>query len=363
MSVVGARPQFIKAAAMTWGIDGWNANGHAGRFEHIVVHTGQHYDYELSQSFFDELELCEPTINLNVKSGTHAVQTANMMVGLEEAMHRERPDWVVIFGDTNSTLAAALAASKLKIPVAHVEAGLRERNRRIPEEVNKIVADHLSDLCFAPTPIAMDNLAAEGLGGRSLLVGDIMLDTTLRMLERLSDAFTAETLQKYGVAEEAFALATTHRAIIRETPDLLRNVLEALRAMPMPVLLPLHPSTRSAIAAHGLEELIRPGTSLRVVPPIKYSEMLVLLSHCRAVYSDSGGLIKEAYFFKKPCVTLDYQTEWVETLEGAWNVVAGPDKARILRAAARSEPDPAVYKRDVFGTGRTAPRILETLTA
>lgn len=363
MIVVGARPQFIKAAAMSWAIEAWNATERDAAFEEILVHTGQHYDYELSQAFFDELEISKPKVNLGVKSASHAVQTAKIMVGLESLMQKHLPDWVVVFGDTNSTLAGVLAAAKLKIPVAHVEAGLREHNRRIPEEVNKIVADHLSDVCFGPTEQAMRNLSREGLAERSWLVGDIMLDTTVRMLNRLSEGFVNKTLAGFGLARNEFALATTHRAVIRERPKLLRAVLEALREMPCPVILPLHPSTRAAITAHSLVDLIAPGMSLKVVPPVKYSEMLALLSSCRLVLSDSGGLIKEAYYFKKPCVTLDYQTEWTETLEGGWNVVTGPDKSRILEASAVIRPDLTAHKKDMFGVGQTARRILGVLSA
>ncbi len=359
--IVGARPQFIKAAAMSWAIQTWNANPDRPGFEEIIVHTGQHYDYDLSQSFFDELDIPKPKVNLAVKSASHAVQTAKMMVGLERAMQKERPDWVVVFGDTNSTLAGVLTAAKLKIPVAHVEAGLREHNRSIPEEVNKIVADHLSDVCFAPTASAMEILKEEGLLQRSVMVGDIMLDATVRVLDRLSEGYVNKILGAFGLVRNGFALATTHRSIIRERPELLRNVLEALREMPFPVILPLHPSTRSAIKQHGLDDLTKPGASLIVVSPVKYSEMLVLLSHSRLVLSDSGGVIKEAYYFKKPCITLDYQTEWIETLDGDWNVVAGPDRARILANVLTIAPDPSAYKHDIFGTGHTAEKILEVL--
>lgn len=359
--IVGARPQFIKAAAMSRGIHAWNQESQGRRFQEVLIHTGQHYDYELSQSFFEELDIPKPHVNLDVKSGSHGVQTAKMMMGLEEILQAQSPDWVVVFGDTNSTLAGVLSAAKLNIPVAHVEAGLREHNRRIPEEVNKIVADHLADLCLAPTKVAMEILSREGLATRSVLVGDIMLDTTRAMLERQSEEAVAGILSRFNVTRNGFALATCHRAVIREQRELLQAVLEALREMPFPVVLPLHPSTRSAIKQHGLEALIEPGTSLRVVPPVKYSEMLALLSTCRIVMSDSGGLIKEAYYFKKPCITLDYQTEWVETRDGGWNIVAGPDKNRILRASADTTPDPASHKEDVFGDGHTARKILELL--
>ena len=362
LTIVGARPQFIKAAAMSAGIQAWNEAASATKFKEVIIHTGQHYDPELSESFFEELMIPKPQVNLDVKSGSHAVQTAKMMMGLERLMEEQSPDWVIVFGDTNSTLAGVLSAAKLKIPVAHVEAGLREHNRHIPEEVNKIVADHLSDWCFAPTKSAMEILAREGLADRAALVGDIMLDTTRRVLESQSN-LTSQVLDRYQVVPNGFALATTHRASIRERPELLKNVLEAFREMPIPVLLPLHPSTRSAITLHHLEKLIEPGTSLRVVQPVKYSEMIVLLSNCRIVLTDSGGLIKEAYFFKKPCVTLDCQTEWVETLEGGWNVIAGPQKEHILKAATAIKPDSLLHREDIFGAGHTARKILETLSS
>ena len=359
--IVGARPQFIKAAAMSWAIQAWNSQPDRPGFEEIIIHTGQHYDYDLSQSFFDELAIPNPHFNLNVKSASHAIQTAKMMMALEALMQEIGPDWVIVFGDTNSTLAGVLSAAKLKIPIAHVEAGLREHNRHIPEEVNKIVADHLSELCFAPTASAMEILEREGLSERSVMVGDIMLDTTVRVSERISDEFTDGVLNRFGLVRNEYALATTHRAIIREQPDLLRNVLEALRELPFPVLLPLHPSTQSAIKHHELDDLIRPDASLIVAPPVNYSEMLALLCQSRLVLSDSGGLIKEAYYFKKPCVTLDYQTEWVETLEGGWNVVAEPNKAAILTAALSIAPDLRAHKQGVFGTGHTAEKILGVL--
>jgi UDP-N-acetylglucosamine 2-epimerase len=363
LTIVGARPQFIKAAAMSAGVQAWNHTASATKFTELIIHTGQHYDHELSDSFFEELMIPKPRVNLDVKSGSHAVQTAKMMTGLETLMQEQSPDWVIVFGDTNSTLAGVLSAAKLKIPVAHVEAGLREHNRHIPEEVNKIVADHLSDWCFAPTKSAMEILAREGLADRAVLVGDIMLDTTRRVLESQSNLYVAQVLERYQVAPNGFALATTHRAIIRERPELLKNVLEALREMPFPVVLPLHPSTRSAIALHNLGKLIEPGAALKVVQPVKYSEMIVLLSNCRIVLSDSGGLIKEAYFFKKPCITLDYQTEWVETLEGGWNVIAGPQKEHILKAASAIKPDSRLHREDIFGVGQTARKILETLSS
>jgi UDP-N-acetylglucosamine 2-epimerase len=258
-------------------------------------------------------------------------------------------------------LAGVLTAAKLKIPVAHVEAGLREHNRHIPEEVNKIVTDHLSDLCFAPTASAMEILKREGLSSRAVMAGDIMLDTTVRMLERMSEQFSQSVLDKFGLVRNEYGVATTHRAVIREQPDLLRNVFEALREVSFPVILPLHPSTEAAIKRHGLDELTKPDSSLIIVPPVRYSEMLALLSHCRMVLSDSGGLIKEAYYFRKPCVTLDYQTEWVETLRGRWNVVAGPDKGAILEAASSGTPDLSTHQPTVFGTGRTAQQILNVI--
>jgi UDP-N-acetylglucosamine 2-epimerase len=363
MVVVGARPQFIKAAALSWAIREWNADKTAISFEEIIIHTGQHYDYELSQSFFEELEIPEPAVNLGVGSASHAVQTAEMLIGLERQMQERSPDWVIVYGDTNSTLAGVLTAAKLKIEVAHVEAGLREHNRRIPEEINKIVADHLSTLCFAPTEVAMQNLKREGLAERSLLVGDIMLDTTLYMLERLSESCAKNTLARFGLRPDSFILATTHRAIMRENPDLLRDVLEALREIPFPVILPLHPATRSSIERFNLAKLTVPDRSLIVVPPVQYATMLVLLQNCRAVITDSGGLIKEAYYFQKPCITIDYQTEWEETLEGGWNVVTGPNKSMIIEALASMHPDPAAHRRGVFGDGRTASKILKTLSA
>jgi UDP-N-acetylglucosamine 2-epimerase len=363
MVIVGARPQFIKTAALTRAIQEWNANNTGVSFDEVIVHTGQHYDHELSHSFFEELEIPEPAVNLGVRSASHAVQTAEMLIGLEREMQERWPDWVIVYGDTNSTLAGVLSAAKLKIAVAHVEAGLREHNRHIPEEVNKIVTDHLSDLCFAPTRTAMENLAREGLAERSRLVGDVMLDTTVHLLARLPASFAHKTLTNFNVHPDQFILATTHRANTRENPELLRNVLEALRETHLPVILPLHPATRAAIEHYHLTHLLAPGSSLIPVAPVKYAEMLTLLLNCRLVMTDSGGLIKEAYYFRKPCITIDYQTEWVEALEGGWNIISGPDKYKILDASVSLHPDPRLYKPRVFGDGHTAYKILTALGA
>ncbi|MEL6182062.1 MAG: UDP-N-acetylglucosamine 2-epimerase (non-hydrolyzing) [Myxococcota bacterium] len=328
--VVGARPQFIKAAAFTRALDQWHTESRGAPWRTTLIHTGQHYDAALSADLFKELNIPAPTVNLGVGSATHAVQTARIMVGLEELWLADRPDRVVVFGDTNSTSAAALTAAKLTIPVVHIEAGLREHDLAIPEEVNKLVTDHLSTRCYAPTPTAMENLQREGLADKAVLVGDIMLDTTLHVLGQMPEETITEYIRTHGVEPQRFLLATAHRAALRKDPERLRQVFEALREQPLPVLLALHPSTQHSLERHHLTELLEEGSALHVIPPQPYAVILSLLKGCVGVITDSGGLIKEAYALKRPCITIDSQTEWIETLEGGWNIIAGPNKEAMV---------------------------------
>lgn len=361
--VVGARPQFIKAAAFFRALDAWTEAHGEPPFEVTLIHTGQHYDAALSSDLFEELRIPDPDINLGVGSASHAAQTARMLTGMEALWVAQRPSAVVVFGDTNSTLAAALCAVKLHIPVAHIEAGLRAHDLAIPEEVNRRVTDHISDRCYAPSPNAMSLLAREGLAERAVWVGDIMLDTTMWVLERLSQAQRDATLDRLGVARGAYILSTVHRAHTRSDPALLRGVFEALRAQEHPVILPLHPSTRHALTAHGLLDLIAPGSALRVIDPLPYADILCLLDGCAGVMTDSGGLVKESYVLRRPCITLLHPTEWVETHAGGWNIIAGPGRDAILSVDPVRAPDPEAFQGDVFGTGHAAMAILKDLDA
>ncbi|HYM14035.1 MAG TPA: UDP-N-acetylglucosamine 2-epimerase (non-hydrolyzing) [Dehalococcoidia bacterium] len=345
LTVVGARPQFIKAAAFS----------RVARERHteILVHTGQHYDAQMSDVFFDELALPRPDHHLGVGSGPHGAQTAQMLERLEVVIQREAPDRVVIFGDTNSTLAGALAAAKLGVPVAHVEAGLRSYVRDMPEEINRVVADRLSRYLFAPTPTAVDNLAREGITEGVSLTGDIMYDALLQHAMAATDR--ASVLRDLCVEPGGYVLATVHRAANTDDPARLAEILDALTLLREPVILPLHPRTRAALMATDIE--VEP--PVRLIEPVGYLEMLMLEGNARMVLTDSGGVQKEAYLLQVPCVTLREETEWVETLDGGWNVLAGTDAERILAAARR--PRPAGEPPPVFGNGDAAERMVEAL--
>jgi UDP-N-acetylglucosamine 2-epimerase len=346
LTVVGARPQFIKAAALSKEL----------RLRHteVLVHTGQHYDAELSDVFFQELDLPRPDHHLGVGSGPHGAQTGRMLERLEAVLRDEAPDRVVVFGDTNSTLAGALAAAKLGLPLAHVEAGLRSFDRAMPEETNRIVADHCADLLFAPTETAMAHLAREGLAERAHLTGDIMYDSLLQHLP-LAEGRSA-IMERLGLAPGSYLLCTVHRAANTDDPEALGRILDALAMLEEPVVFPMHPRARLALHASDLET----AANVRAIEPVGYLDMLVLQRNARAVLTDSGGVQKEAYLLAVPCVTLREETEWPETLAGGWNALAGNDPGRIIAAARR--PRPAGEPAPAFGDGRAAGRMVELLS-
>jgi len=319
LSVVGARPQFIKAAPVYRAL--------AARCEVVQVHTGQHYDDNMSAVFFRELGLPAPDIDLGVGSGSHARQTAAMLEGLEPVLTAERPDWVVIYGDTNSTLAAAVTAAKLTIPVAHVEAGLRSFNRAMPEEQNRVVADHLSSLLFCPTPAAVAHLEAEGITEGVHLVGDVMEEALADAVVRAREESTV--VERLGLGSRRYAVATVHRAENTDSPERLAGILAALNQLRDTVVFPVHPRTRKAIDALDWT----PGAHVRMVDPQGYLDMVQLVSGASLVLTDSGGLQKEACWMGVPCVTLRDETEWEETVSRGWNVLAGADTTRIVTAA------------------------------
>jgi UDP-N-acetylglucosamine 2-epimerase len=361
MQVVGARPQFVKLAPVCRAIEAAKARG--AHIESLVVHTGQHYDPAMSDVFFDELGIPRADIDLGVGSAPHGRQTARMLEALESAIVERRPAMVLTYGDTNSTLAATLAAAKLQVPVAHIEAGLRSFNRGMPEEANRLVADHLSDLLFAPTPAAMRNLEREGLADRARQVGDVMLDAMRAFapvaLER------SRVHERLGAAPGAYLVATLHRA--ENTPaERLAPLLAALAqagSATRPVILPLHPRTANVIRAAGLK--LPEGGGLRAVEPLGYLDMLALVARAQIVLTDSGGLQKEAFFLGRPCVTLRNETEWVETVEAGGNIVAGVDPGRIADAVTHWDRTPATEKTGLaqaspalFGDGHASERIL-----
>ncbi|WP_186420652.1 UDP-N-acetylglucosamine 2-epimerase (non-hydrolyzing) [Bosea sp. CS1GBMeth4] len=306
-TVLGARPQFIKAAPVS------RALARVGLSESIV-HTGQHFDALMSDIFFDELDIPKPAYNLEVNSLGHGAMTGRMLEKLEEAMLAEKPDLVLIYGDTNSTIAGALAAAKLNIPVAHVEAGLRSFNRRMPEEINRVVADHVSALLFCPTRAAVANLGAEGIVKGVHAVGDVMYDTTLAAVKRAEGRSTI--IETLGLTPGGYAVATIHRAENTDDPERFDRVVAWLEAAARetPVVMPVHPRTRKLLASRGLNP-----AGLTLIDPVGYLDMARLLSRATAVFTDSGGLQKEAYFHRVPCVTLRDETEWVETVEAGWN--------------------------------------------
>lgn len=357
-TVVGARPQFVKAAPVS------RAFGAAG-VDEVLVHTGQHYDGGMSDVFFAELGLPAPRHHLGVGSGSHGVQTARMLRAVEAVLRHERPDWTLVYGDTNSTLAGALASVKLGVPVAHVEAGLRSFDRRMPEELNRIVTDRVARLLFAPTPAAVQNLAREGICGAWVhRVGDVMLDAC-RMFGPLAER-SCDVLERLALDPRRFALVTVHRASNTDDPRTLGVIVAALArlAESLRVVFPVHPRTREAMVRHGLEARLR-GPGVALLPPVGYLESTVLQRAAAVVVTDSGGMQKEAFFHGTPCVTLRETTEWPELVELGWNVLVPPhDPATIAGAVLRAAggPRPSRASTDaLYGSGEAARRIAEVL--
>ena len=322
-TVVGARPQFIKTAVVSRAL-----KSTSGARE-ILIHTGQHYDENMSDVFFEELEIPHPDIHLGVGSGSHAVQTGQMLEKLERVFIDEKPGCVLVYGDTNSTLAGALAAAKLHVPVAHIEAGLRSFNRRTPEEINRVLADHVSNMLFAPTEAAVENLQREGIAGYGVrLVGDVMYDAALHYGAKAEQMSTI--LDKLGLAPAGYVLATVHRAENTDDPKRLRAIVGGLRmvAEELPVIMPLHPRTRAALEREGMVE--RASQHIQLTDPVGYMDMMMLEKNSRLVATDSGGVQKEAFFYRVPCVTLREETEWVELVTLGWNVCVSPKQPSII---------------------------------
>jgi UDP-N-acetylglucosamine 2-epimerase len=347
LTIVGARPQFVKAAVVSGPLRAHHTE--------ILLHTGQHYDDAMSDRFFRDLNLPRPDYMLGVGSGSHGAQTAQMLVGIEQAIELEHPDCVLIYGDTNSTLAGALAAAKLHVPVAHVEAGLRSYNREMPEEINRIVADRLSDLLFCPSQVSAQNLAKEGITCGVHVVGDVMADA-LRCFGS-GDGVANASLKKLNIEPRQYYLATVHRAQNTDNPQLLGAIIDALGSLDAPVVLPAHPRLRESLK----RQEIAPGTNVRVVDPVGYVEMIALERQARAILTDSGGVQKEAYWLGVPCVTMRDETEWVETVEAGWNVLTGADSSKIIDAVRRLNP-PAV-RPPLYGEGGAALAIANRLAA
>jgi UDP-N-acetylglucosamine 2-epimerase (non-hydrolysing) len=349
LSVVGARPQFVKLAPVAAAVA---AAGH----EHVIVHTGQHYDPELSEVFFTGLGIPEPDERLGIGSGGHGAQTGAMLGALDPVLGGYAPDWVLVYGDTNSTLAGAVSAVKLHLPVAHLEAGLRSRNRRMPEEHNRVLTDHAADLLLAPTPQAIVNLGREGLAERSVLVGDVMVDACLRARDLARAAGTADAPAPGVDPAAPHLIATIHRADNTDEPGRLAAIVDALAALPLPVALLVHPRLRARAAEFGIElgrGAIRPGA------PLPYAQMVAAVCGSAGVVTDSGGLQKEAYILGRPCTTVRSETEWPETLVDGWNALVEVGDGAFAEIATR--PEPATAPSAPYGDGHAAERVVKEL--
>ncbi|MGH2945529.1 MAG: non-hydrolyzing UDP-N-acetylglucosamine 2-epimerase [Solirubrobacteraceae bacterium] len=344
VTVIGNRPQFVKAAAVS---ERLRAKAHE-----VLVHTGQHYDDELSRVFFEELALPRPDHHLDLGGGTNTAQTARMLAALEPLVAGERPDAVLVYGDTNSTLAGALAGAQAGVPVAHVEAGMRSYDRTMPEELNRVLADHAASLLLCSSERAADTLRGERVAGEIVVVGDVMVDVAHMLAPRAR----TEVLEAYGVQPGGYLLATAHRAGNVDDPARLGRLVELLLAVPGPVVLPLHPRTRGRLEAAGL--LGRLDGAVRVTPPLGYLEFTALLLHARAALTDSGGVQKEAYLAGVPCLTLRAETEWTETVDAGWNVLVDLDAEAAVAALERPRP---AERPPLYGDGRAGERVVEAL--
>lgn len=375
LTIVGARPQFIKAAALSRVI----GEEFSTQIEEIILHTGQHYDPSMSEVFFKEMNIPEPLYNLDIGSDSHGRQTGSMIRGIEEVIIKEKPQGVIVYGDTNSTLAGALAASKLHIPVLHIEAGLRSFNKQMPEEINRITADHVSTLLFSPTKTGVENLEKEGIlhqdeGPYSFdhqgvyHCGDLMYDNTLYFRDKAIASSTI--LRDQGLENQAFILATVHRPSNTDDPDKLRSILAALNQISIereiPVLLPLHPRTTAFVESlrkQNVSEVDAPGSLLRLIPAVSFLDMLSLESEAKVILTDSGGVQKEAWFMEKPVVVLRDETEWVEITDSGNGTLAGASTEKIIDATITYLESPPLSFPPIFGNGRAAREILQILSS
>ncbi len=347
VTIIGNRPQFVKAAAVSRLL--------RERHEELIVHTGQHHDDELSRVFFEELDIPAPDRQLGAASGTNTEQTARILGALEPELRDLRPGLVLVYGDTNSTLAGALAAAQAGIPVGHVESGMRSFDRSMPEELNRVLTDHASDLLLCSTQTAMDNLAREGVRGETHLVGDVMADVSVAFREIAGERSTIAA--DLGLEPGGYLVVTAHRAGNVDDPARLERLVGLIEALPQPVVFPLHPRTRARLEAAGLLERL---AGVTLVAPLGYLDFLELARHARAILTDSGGVQKEAYLLGVPCVTLRDTTEWVETVEVGWNVLVDLDREAALAALGRTPP---AERPELYGGGRAAERVRDAVSA
>lgn len=382
-TIIGARPQFIKAAPVSRAITKYNKKAVADYppVTEIIIHTGQHFDANMSEIFFKELDIAKPDYNLGINSATHGAMTGHMLEKIEELLIKEKPDWVLVYGDTNSTLAGALAAVKLHIPIAHVEAGLRSYNKDMPEEINRILTDHCADVLFCPTETAIDNLKNEGFTNiinkgeliaekffKNALsafnfqpsplvvnVGDTMYDAVLHFSEVAQRRSTI--LENLGIKSKEYLLATVHRPHNTDILENLQSILSAFLEIDEPIIFPVHPRTRQCLINSKLNVQ---NSKLKLISPVGYLDMLILEENAKALLTDSGGMQKEAYFFGVPCVTMRTETEWMETVETGWNVVVGADKIKITNAVMSFKT--ALTRPEFYGDGRAAKKIVDILS-
>jgi UDP-GlcNAc3NAcA epimerase len=345
MSIVGARPQFVKSAPVSRAL--------SSRFREVLVHTGQHYDYGMSEIFFEEMEMRPPDFNLGVGGGSHGEQTGRMLIELEKVVHQAKPDCILVYGDTNSTLAGAVVAAKAGIPLAHVEAGLRSYNRAMPEEVNRVLTDHVSNFLFCPTDIAIENLAKEGVTKGVYRVGDVMYDALLHNLDIAHKR--SQALARLGLSKGTYALATVHRAANTDDPARMRSILDAMSALSVKVIFPVHPRTKKMIREWGLTV----NSNVVMIEPQGYFDILMLQENASAILTDSGGMQKEAYLLGVRCITLREETEWVETVTSGWNKLAGVNTDAICTAFETWHPQGE--RLSLYGDGHAADQICNLL--
>jgi UDP-GlcNAc3NAcA epimerase len=343
-SIVGVRPQFVKASVVSREL--------RKNHEEILIHTGQHYDYEMNKIFFEELCIPEPDHYLMVGSGSHGYQTGEMLRKIEEILLNEKPDLVLTYGDTNSTIAGALAASKLGIKNAHVESGLRSFDKSMPEEINRILTDHCSDILFCPTQNAVDNLKREGITKNVYLTGDVMVDSLLFNKEIAE--IQSSILSDLNLKNKDYVVATIHRASNTDNKENLQNITEAFQELNENIIFPVHPRTEKLLKSYGLYEHVN--SSVTLIEPLGFLDFIKLMNHAKMIITDSGGVQKEAYILKVPCVTLRENTEWIETIEDGWNVLAGSDKGKILETITQFKPS-IIKHLNRFGDGTASNKI------
>ena len=344
LSIVGTRPQFIKHAALFPEL--------RKGYDNVLVHTGQHYDSELSAVFFEELEIPKSNYNLGIGSGTHGYQTGQMLMAIEDVLLKEKPKLTLVYGDTNSTLAGALAASKLHIKLGHVEAGVRDFDKSMPEEINRILTDHCSDLLFCPTKASVSNLNKEGISHGVYLTGDVMIDILLRDKEI---AEKSSVLQALGLKSKQYVVVTIHRASNTDNKENLKNIIEALCEMNQTIVFPIHPRTEGFLKRYGFYDKLKENSKIKLIEPLGYIEFLKLMNHAQKIVTDSGGVQKEAYILKVPCITLLESTGWVETVADGWNVLVGADRVKIVSTVREFEPKGE--QREVLGKGNASKNI------